>query len=92
MSEDRTHKAHHPSQSGKKAEKKATGKKKHNVSNDKVRFLRTGFTQPHVLFRHLHLDQVEEQKSRVVAQQKRIKLAFMFPLWTVPPMMLPHRL
>jgi hypothetical protein len=28
--------------------------------------------------RHLHPDQVEEQKGRVAAQQKRIKLGFMF--------------
>jgi ribosome biogenesis protein BMS1 len=39
MSDERTHRAHHPSQSGKKAEKKATGKKRQNVPNDKVYFL-----------------------------------------------------
>jgi hypothetical protein len=36
MSDERTPKAHRPSQSGKKAEKKAKGKDKHNALNDKV--------------------------------------------------------
>jgi hypothetical protein len=80
MSDERSHKAHHPSQSGKKAEKKSAGKKKHSVTNDKVRSLVICFSRPHVLFRPLRPDQVDELKGRVVAQQKRIKLASMFPL------------
>jgi len=78
MPDEGTHRAHRPSQSGKKAEKKAKAKKGH-ISNDKVYFLIICFSQPHALSRHLHPDQVDEQKGRVVAQQKRIKLAFMFP-------------
>jgi hypothetical protein len=77
MSDERTHKAHHPSQSGKKAEKKS---KKHSVTNDKVRCLVICVSRPHALFRHLPQDQVDELKGRVVAQQKKIKLASMFPL------------
>jgi hypothetical protein len=79
MSDERPHKAHHPSQSGKKAEKKATGKKKHNTLNDKVYCLPVCFSHPHARFRHLHPAQVDEQKGRVAAQQRRIKLAFMSP-------------
>ncbi|KAI0272913.1 GTP binding protein [Russula aff. rugulosa BPL654] len=42
MSDERPHKSHHPSQSGKKAEKKATGKKSHKFSNDKAFAPRSG--------------------------------------------------
>jgi hypothetical protein len=77
MSDERPHKSHHPSQSGKKAEKKATGKKSHNISNDKVYCLVVCFPHPHVRFRHLRPAQVDEQRGRVAAQQRRIKLAFM---------------
>jgi hypothetical protein len=79
MSDEKPHKAHHPSQSGNKAEKKATGKKGHNTVNDKVSCLIVCFSHPHVRFRHLHLARVDELKGRVVAQQRGIKLAFMFP-------------
>ena len=94
MSDERTHKAHHPSQSGKKAEKKAKGRNGHNVSNDKVvtwSFFFVYRPLTHALLRRLHPDQAEEQKDRVVAQQRKLKLASMFPSLTVPPMMLPRQ-
>src|SRR6266566_1373494 len=50
MSDERPHKTHHPSQSGKKAEKKATGKKKHNTLNDKVCCPVVCFSHPHARF------------------------------------------
>jgi hypothetical protein len=78
MSDERPHKAHNPSQSGKKAEKKATGKKRLNISNDTVYRPVVCFSHPHARFRRLHPAQVDEQKGRVAAQQRRIKLAFMF--------------
>jgi hypothetical protein len=79
MSDERPHKSHRPSQSGKKAEKKTTGKKKQNVLNDKVYYLVVCFPHPHARFRHLRPDQVDEQRGRVAVQQRRIKLAFMSP-------------
>jgi hypothetical protein len=94
MSDERTHKAHHPSQSGKNAEGKAKGKERHKYSNDKVAtwsFFLVRQALTHTLLRRLHPDQAEEQKDRAVAQQSKLKLAFMFPSLTVPPVMPPHR-
>lgn len=94
MSDERTHKAHHPSQSGKKAERNAKGKERHNTSNDKVAtwsfFLVCQAPHAHLL-RRLHPDQAGEQKDRVVVQQSKLKLAFMFHSSTVPPVMPPHQ-
>jgi hypothetical protein len=94
MSEERSHKAHHPSQSGKKREKKAKGKERQNVSNDKVStcssFLMCQGLM-HIFLRHSHPDQVEKQKDRVVAQQRKIRLVFTFPSSIVPLMTPLHR-
>ena len=88
--DDRPHKAHRPSQSGAKADKKKKGKGKQGF-NEKV------FSSPkiipifsHTLHRLLLQNQVEEQTVKDAATSNVIKPVFTSPLSTVHPMMIHH--
>jgi hypothetical protein len=88
MSEETTHKAHHPSQSGKKAGKKAKVKQNHHGFNEKV-LGKTFYPVSSPLtfsLRHSLPDQDAELKDKVVVPQKKTKPASMFPSLTVPLM------
>lgn len=90
MSEERTHKAHHPSHSGKKAEKKAKGKEKHYGLNEKVPSKLSSTTiSSHSLYlfavRHSHPSLDAKQRDKAVVPQKKIRPASMFLSLTAPP-------
>lgn len=78
---DHDHKAHRPSQSGQKAEKKKGKEKAQTGFNEKVCVnLKLMRIYSHPLVRLLHQDQVEELISRLVAPLKEIRPVFMFHL------------
>lgn len=94
--EQQTNKAHRPSQSGAKAEKKnAKGKEKQRGFNEKVRVL-VPFKSLQLLntahvSRPLHQSRVGKPRNRVVGQQSATKLDYMCLLSIVHQTMSPHQ-
>src|SRR6266702_4625708 len=87
MSEERTHKAHRPSQSGKKKKEKNSG------FNGKVpgQLLDVVSTPHHLSSRRSHLDPGAERKDKVDVLQKKIKVVCTSLLSIALPMTSLHR-
>ncbi len=84
-----THKAHRPSQSGAKAEKKkGKGKEKQKGNNVKVSGFVTHPTNPDISpQRHSHQNRAVELSSKDAARQSWTKQGFMSLWWIVHPKM-----